>query len=617
MIVNMYRYSFMVFHDDYATFLDKLRDAGVLHIKEREHEPSADMQELMRLKAEVSRVAMQLEAQQDSDEKQSAIALTKEGEELMDDIKMTQSRLEQLDIQIDACQRDLDAYKIWGSDKLSSDAILRLQSAGIEVKLYKCSKSQLSEEWTEQYATEVVTEIGGMCYFVAFGFADMPMANINVEEVVLPERSCEELHTLLSGYKAEVEQLREKMTSYELFAPEALRRYESQITDTLQYMMVHQNTDDVVEGKVKILEGYVPEDSTSELDKWLEQESVVYMKEETTAEEEPPIKLRNSWFSKLFEPITEMFSLPNYGELDPTPLFAPFFMLFFGLCLGDAGYGMLVLIAALIAKKKLGEKMRGYCNLGVVLGLATIVVSLMTGMVFGIDLSDPAYGVPESIRSLFIADRNFTIAGYSPMMVIAVILGLVQILFGMCVNAAKITKQSGGKYAISTICWVLILPIMAITWGLPAIGIEYSPIIGYVLYAVIALCVVGILFYNSPDSSLIGNLGSGLWTTYNMATGLLGDTLSYIRLFALGLTGGILGGVFNSMAMQAGDGLPWYAKFIVMLLILLVGHAINIGLCLIGAFVHPMRLTFVEFYKNAGFEGGGKEYNPFRNSEIK
>ena len=108
------------------------------------------------------------------------------------------------------------------------------------------------------------------------------------------------------------------------------------------------------------------------------------------------------------------------------------------------------------------------------------------------------------------------------------------------------------------------------------------------------------------------NFGSALWGTYNMATGLLGDTLSYIRLFALGLTGSILGGVFNTLAFDLTVSLPVVARFVAVLLILLIGHAINFGLCMIGAFVHPMRLTFVEFYKNAGFEGGGKKYSPFR-----
>ena len=103
-----------------------------------------------------------------------------------------------------------------------------------------------------------------------------------------------------------------------------------------------------------------------------------------------------------------------------------------------------------------------------------------------------------------------------------------------------------------------------------------------------------------------------MWDTYGMSTGLLGDLLSYIRLFALGLTGGVLGGVFNTLAIDLTSGLSWGVRWLPMLIILLLGHGINFALCMISSFVHPMRLTFVEFFKNAQFEGGGKAYDPFR-----
>lgn len=108
------------------------------------------------------------------------------------------------------------------------------------------------------------------------------------------------------------------------------------------------------------------------------------------------------------------------------------------------------------------------------------------------------------------------------------------------------------------------------------------------------------------------NFGSGLWNTYNTVFGLLGDVLSYIRLFAVGLTGSILGGVFNSLAISMTESLPGVARFICMLLILLVGHGLNFGLCMISSLVHPIRLIFVEYYKNSEFEGGGKSYVPFK-----
>ena len=160
------------------------------------------------------------------------------------------------------------------------------------------------------------------------------------------------------------------------------------------------------------------------------------------------------------------------------------------------------------------------------------------------------------------------------------------------------------------------LVTLAAVFGLPALGVALPSGLTYALYGLLGVCAFAIVFLNSPGKNVFVNFGSALWGTYNMATGLLGDTLSYIRLFALGLTGSILGGVFNTLAFDLTASLPAVVRFIAVLLILLFGHAINFGLCMIGAFVHPMRLTFVEFYKNANFEGGGKKYAPFRRRVI-
>jgi V/A-type H+/Na+-transporting ATPase subunit I len=155
-------------------------------------------------------------------------------------------------------------------------------------------------------------------------------------------------------------------------------------------------------------------------------------------------------------------------------------------------------------------------------------------------------------------------------------------------------------------------------FGLPVFGFEWPVFMQYVFYALIAVSCVGIFFLNTPDvynKPIVGtvkNLGSGVWAVYGMATGLLGDLLSYIRLFALGLTGGILGSVFNSLAIDLTSSMPWVVRWLPLVIILLLGHGINFALCMISSFVHPMRLTFVEYFKNAEFEGGGTEYKPFK-----
>ena len=182
----------------------------------------------------------------------------------------------------------------------------------------------------------------------------------------------------------------------------------------------------------------------------------------------------------------------------------------------------------------------------------------------------------------------------------------------MFVNVLKITKEKGFKYALARVGWLAIIIFGGLLIGLPMLGVEIPVPITYTFYVLVGLGALFAFFYNSPGKNPLLNLGLGLWDTYNTATGLVGDLLSYIRLFALGLTGGILGAVFNELAMTAstGIGVPVVSQ-LVMLVILLFGHGLNIALCALGSVVHPLRLTFVEFYKNAGFEGGGKPYRPF------
>lgn len=147
-------------------------------------------------------------------------------------------------------------------------------------------------------------------------------------------------------------------------------------------------------------------------------------------------------------------------------------------------------------------------------------------------------------------------------------------------------------------------------------GLIADPLATTLLYVVLGIAGVLILVLNNPKRNPLINIGAGLWDVYGMATGLLGDLLSYIRLFALGVSTAILGGVFNSLALNMKPDIPVLGP-LVMIIILLIGHGITLFMACLGAFVHPIRLTFVEFYKNAGFTGGGKPYTPFEQHAAK
>jgi V/A-type H+-transporting ATPase subunit I len=193
---------------------------------------------------------------------------------------------------------------------------------------------------------------------------------------------------------------------------------------------------------------------------------------------------------------------------------------------------------------------------------------------------------------------------------LSLILGAIQILFGMVLKIINISRLRGFKYAFSTIGWLLLIIGSGATYLLKELGAITAPLSGYIQNGVLIASGVFILLINNPKRNILMNFLNGLWDVYQMVTGLVGDLLSYIRLFALGVSSAILGFVFNELAMSLKPDNIILGP-LVMIIVLLIGHGMTIFMAGLGAFVHPIRLTFVEFYKNAGFTGGGKPYVPF------
>jgi V/A-type H+-transporting ATPase subunit I len=196
--------------------------------------------------------------------------------------------------------------------------------------------------------------------------------------------------------------------------------------------------------------------------------------------------------------------------------------------------------------------------------------------------------------------------------VLALALGIVQILFGMVLRAITTTRAFGLKYALATIGWIIVL-VAGMLMLLPGMAGFELGIPKIVLWGLIGAGVFMMLFLNNPGKNPFVNLGGGLWNTYNDVTGFLSDALSYIRLFAIGLSGGVLATVFNDLAVGMSPDIPVVGQ-VVSLIILLIGHGLNLFMSTLSSMVHPLRLTFVEFYKNAGFEAAGRTFDPLKKS---
>jgi V/A-type H+-transporting ATPase subunit I len=232
----------------------------------------------------------------------------------------------------------------------------------------------------------------------------------------------------------------------------------------------------------------------------------------------------------------------------------------------------------------------------------TLVIGTVTGTFFGFSIVEaPCF---SAVKDWFVTSDH--------LMVFSLVIGFFHVIYAKFIAAMKIKIQRGLKYSLAAFAWIGIILSLAGVLALPMAGVALPLWATYGLYSLAIGCAAVALFYNTPGKHVFLNFGSGLWTTYNTVSGLVGDVLSYIRLYAIGLTSALLGGVFNSMAIDMTASMNPFVRWLPMLLILLVGHALNIGLSLISSLVHPLRLVYVEYYKNAEFEGGGMDYKPFR-----
>lgn len=594
----MKKLTFLVYYKEYEQFLERLRELGVVHIftKSQGVAENQELQNRIRLAGRYAAAIKFLQGLNVVADKHEGEAKT--GEKALELLTELQNKQQQLAHKRQALEKEIASLESWGD--FEAENIERLRKAGYVVNFYICSEKQFNDEWISDYNATVINKIGSKVYFVTIT-SDKETPELEVEYAKLPEKS-------LSGLKAAVESMISDINNIESNINELAKKSisdlevaQKKIYSEIEFSKVVLTGDSLADNKLVLLEGWVPEVKSEDVKSFMDNQGAYYEISAPTPEDNVPILFKNDKFSRLFEPIIRLYMLPKYNELDLTPFFAPFFMLFFGLCLGDTGYGAFMVLAVTVYRlmaKNISSGMKPILTLVQILGASTMVCGLLTGTCFGFNLYDIQLPFLQKMKETIALDNQ-------QMFNLSLILGGIQIIFGMMLKAVNQAIQLGFKYAVGTIGWIFVILSSAIAF---AGAMEMGGTV-HMVFVVAGLLMA--YLYNSPGKNVFVNIGLGLWDSYNMATGLLGDILSYVRLFALGLSGGILASVFNSLASgMSPDNV--IAGPIVMVLIFVIGHSINIFMNVLGAMVHPMRLTFVEFFKNSGYEGGGKEYSPFK-----
>ncbi|QZE15819.1 V-type ATP synthase subunit I [Halosquirtibacter laminarini] len=607
----MKKLSFLLFHKEYESFLENLRSLGVVHINEKEggvEDPQLDesIQELARVEGLIKEFHKILDAQDEVQGVQDAALVEKY--ESPETLKQTYSELAEVKeletARLHQLDKSAEAWQPWGDFDIST--LEKLQDAGWNLHFFACHSRDFNEQWREDYELVEISQVGMLHYFVIVSKQEETV-DIEADIVTLPSLSLSEVGQALNEVNSKLEYIDRELTLLAAIGLPVMEEYQQTVKDQVDFNKVRLDGDALAENHVYMIEGFVPIESLDEVCKYLDTEQVYYEQNDPSFEERVPVLLKNGRFARMFEMVGDLYSLPKYGELDLTPFFAPFYLLFFGFCLGDAGYGILLMILGFVFTPKTEGSTQNAMKLSKWLGASTILFGLISGTFFGMDLYAEGWGVYGTLNDMLKAQGK-TMNDH--LFNLALIFGAVQVIFGMVLKAVNETKQFGIRYAVSTIGWITLFVGLALSYSLPAFGLSEGSA-SIFRYVVLVFWVLASLLFNNPDRSIFANLGAGIWDSYNMATGVMGDILSYIRLFALGISSSILGFVFNNLAVQfAPDNIV--GKIIVMTIILLIGHGLNLFMGVLGSFVHPVRLTFVEFYKNSGFTGGGVRYNPFR-----
>ena len=607
MIEPMIRYNLLLYHGDVKPFMEKLRELGMVDITLRDWDAPQQVRDLMAASERYRTVYQRLgsvkpgaaEAGQDNDAAPFATV-----HEAVEAYETAAERIAQLENMRAKATTELDELAMWGEFDPQEIRRLREQD-GIALRFFEVATKQYDPQWEREYAIQVVSQTaGGETYFVVAqpltenGTADPVELGSAATELKAPEMTFAQKEAQIEDF------LRQEQEQQAVIARAALSRERIwadylEMKNRVLFDEAVNAGESYADGTVKIVEAWSVAANLDAVEAFLDREGVIYESDKATAGENPPIKLKNHFFARLFEPVGSLYMLPKYNELDMTPFFAPFFMLFFGMCFGDAGYGLLFILAIVLFWRKIPVRFRDYAWLVLFLNIAAVFFGLLTGNMFGIELAK----VPALVRfkEYFVSNDN--------MFNVAVGMGAAQVLFGQILRIFNRSKQNGSfLYGLSTLGWVILMisGILVLLGVLPAGSLAF--------YILLGISGVLIFFLNSPHKNPFINVGAGLYSCYEMATGVVGDLVSYVRLFAIGLCGAIIAQVFNALSVGLSGDIP-VLSWIFMAAILAIGHGLNIFVSALGAFVHPVRLTFVEFYKNAGFEGGGRRFTPFKRAE--
>lgn len=590
-----------------SSFTHSIQELGVLHIEENEIDSYDGSEDLVHEQNLINGLISFLKAEASKDNTN----VTRANLELKDvinglvkieeDINETNKKIEQL-------KKAQDRITPWGN--YDYEKFEPLIKSGFKVLLGNTDKKKFNSLTLNKAVLEIINQSGSIIYFVIIA-REQDHIDDSFESFPLPPKSLTQLDNEIQELERKLDTLKSSLTKYLPFIPELERALLDQ-QDQILLKEAEAKYHEHFEGKLISISAWFPINKKEKIVEFLEREQVAWQIRKPEWDDDVPVVLKNRKYPKLFEPITKIFELPNYYETDLTPFLAVFYPILFAYCLGDMGYGFVLTLAMVIGYFTFLKNSKRVAFLGLILGSITMIMGLIkSGSLFGIMLlpDHPVAWISQLSDWIIIPDDSAVVFNAFN---VALMIGVIQILTGIVVAIYNNLRYSGKLYAIAPFGKLLIVSSLIWIFLVEMQGVERLDVMGGFKNYMLIVGVILVVFFHRLDISIMSRIGGAFMPLFFIFTGILGDVLSYVRLFALGLASSVLGLVVNQIGMQIMEG--GIISIIIGIIFLLFGHTLNFGIAALGSFVHPLRLTFVEFYGNVGFKGKGLPYRPLSKS---
>jgi len=584
MIVRMKKISVIVQAKDTSLTLIALRKAGVLHVEHQKHAKSENIEELTQNFKSLSRAIDVL------GESKENVQIIENRKELIRRILHLVEQKEVLKEGIRKIEKDIERWKEWGS--FDPELVYDLENKGIWARLLIVPKKKVKEVPREIILEEIFRK-GGMLYCVAISDKEIKLP---FQTLQMPEAGLEEMHLNLAREKKKLEDIEGLLTDLSKYKNDLLG-YKRELASLIEFNRVHLGMGR--EGDLTYVRGYCPEYNTSLLERIAKNEQWGLLIEEPDENDNVPTLIKNPRWVEIIKPVFQMIkTIPGYKEVDTSLWFLVFFSVFFGMLVGDAGYGLVFFIINLFCHIKFRDRVkdRKIFFLTYVLSFCAIGWGVLTGTFFG-----QAY-LPQRIQPLLPFLRE-----NANVQALCFLIGAAHLSIA---HTWKFIRKMPSLKAFSEVGWIGMLWAAYFLAKYLILGASFPGFGKWLLIGGASL----IILCTNPRKNILKGIGSGIGDFLLHVVNSFTDVVSYIRLFAVGAATVAVADAFNQMASGIGYSNIFFG--FLAALVLLFGHTLNILLGAMAILVHGVRLNVLEFSSHLDMEWSGVEYSPFKEEKF-